>query len=170
MVVLLYLAVIDCADAQTQKYAVEIAAPADLQKLLQENLDIVRWSKREDTTPGQLAQLYKSAPDQIREILATEGYFSPHVSASRDRERSPETVRFVIEPGEPARISTIDLKISGPVADDPRESARIAEARAAFGMHPGDIFRQKQWSAAKDAVVQSLSHRVYGAAHVSSSK
>jgi translocation and assembly module TamA len=168
--VLLYLALVNCAHAQTQKYAVEIAAPANLQKLLQENLDIVRWSKREDVTPGQLAQLYKSAPDQIRELLATEGYFSPQVSASRDRERKPETVRFRVEPGEPARISTIDLKITGPVAYDPRASARIGEARAAFGMHPGDIFRQKQWSAGKDAVVQSLARTVYGAAHVSSSK
>ena len=71
--------------AKPAPYVVEIGAPRDLEKLLQDNLDIVRWSKREDVTPGQIEQLYKTAPEQIGELLATEGFFSPQVIPSIGR-------------------------------------------------------------------------------------
>ena len=158
------------ADAQALKYSVEIVAPSTLEKLLEANLDIVRWSKRDDVTPGQLAQLYKSAPEQIAELLATEGYFSPRIEPTRDRQKKPEVVRFVVEPGEPTHIATIDLRITGPVLKDARASERVAEARKALGISIGDVFRQKQWNAGKDAVVHSLARQMYGAARVSSSK
>ena len=156
--------------APAAKYAVEIVAPRALEKVLQDNLDIVRWSKREDVTPGQVEQLYKTAPDQIAELLATEGYFSAHVEASFERQKQPELIRFVIDPGEPARIASIDLRIVGPVTADTQASKRIAEARAAFTFKVGDTFRQKVWAQGKDAVVHSLARRVYAAARVSSSR
>jgi translocation and assembly module TamA len=159
-----------CANADTPKFTVQIDAPSNLQKLLEDNLDIVRWSKRSDVTPGQIAQLYKTAPDQIKELLATAGYFTPQVSASRQRDKRPEVIRFAVVPGEPARIATIDVRITGAVVDDSHGNARIAEARAAIGMKPGDTFTQKRWSAGKEAVVQSLARLVYGAAHITSSK
>ncbi len=156
--------------APATKYAVEIVAPGALEKVLQDNLDIVRWSKREDVTPGQVEQLYKTAPDQIAELLATEGYFSAHVEASFERQKQPELVRFVVDPGEPARIASIDLRIVGPVTADTQASKRIAEARAAFTFKVGDTFRQKVWAQGKDAVVHSLARRMYAAARVSSSR
>ena len=169
-VLLLWCATALPAHAQALKYSVEIVAPSALKKLLEANLDIVRWSKRDDVTPGQLAQLYKSAPEQIAELLATEGYFSPRVEPTRDRQKKPEVVRFVVEPGEPTHIATIDLRITGAVLKDARASERIAEARKALGISIGDVFRQKQWNAGKDAVVHSLARQIYGAARVASSK
>jgi len=156
--------------AAQPKFTVEIVAPRDLEKLLQTNLDIVRWSKRDEVTPGQIEQLYKTAPEQIAELLATEGYFSPHIEAVLDRQKSPPAARFVVEPGEPARISTIDLRIIGEVTKDAAASDRLAQARAAFALKPGDVFRQKQWNDGKEAVVRSLARKVYAAARVSSSR
>jgi len=156
--------------APAGKFGVEIVAPSALEKVLRDDLDIVRWSKREDVTPGQVEQLYKTAPDQIAEILATEGYFSAHVEASFERQKQPQVIRFVIDPGEPARIAGIDLRIIGPVTADAQASKRIAEAHAAFTLKVGDIFRQKLWAQGKDAVVHSLARRVYAAARVSSSR
>jgi translocation and assembly module TamA len=156
--------------APAAKYAVEIVAPRALEKVLQDNLDIVRWSKREDVTPGQVEQLYKTAPDQIAELLATEGYFSAHVEASFERQKQPELIRFVVDPGEPARIASIDLRVVGPVTTDAQASKRITEARAAFTFKVGDSFQQNVWKQGKDAVVHSLARRVYAAARVSSSR
>src|SRR5690349_950146 len=130
------------AHAQAPRYSVQIDAPSALEKLLANNLDIVRWSKRPDVTPGQIAQLYKSAPDQIKELLATAGYFTPLVSASRHRDKTPELIRFAIAPGEPARVGTLDVRIIGDVAKDSHAAVRIAAARAAIGLRPGDIFTQ----------------------------
>jgi translocation and assembly module TamA len=156
--------------AAQPKFTVEIVAPHDLEKLLQTNLDIVRWSKREEVTPGQIEQLYKTAPEQITELLATEGYFSPHIEAALDRQKSPAAARFVVEPGEPARISTVDLRIVGDVTKDAAAAERLAQARAAFPLKPGDVFSQKRWNDGKDAVARSLARKVYAAARVSSSR
>lgn len=158
------------AAAQAAPYVVEIGGPRDLEKLLQDNLDIVRWSKREDVTPGQIEQLYKTAPEQIGELLATEGYFSPQITPSIDRTRTPAVIRFAIDPGTPSRIETIDLRITGPVTHDPQGAQRIAQAKAAFPLKVGDRFRQKLWDQGKQAVVQSLAAHVYAAAEVSSSR
>ena len=67
------------AHAQDRVLKVEVVAPKPLVEVLNANLDIVRWSKRGNLTAGQLEQLYETAPDQVRELVATEGYFAPVV-------------------------------------------------------------------------------------------
>jgi translocation and assembly module TamA len=121
-------------------------------------------------TPGQIEQLYKTAPEQIGELLATEGYFSPQITPSIDRTRTPAVIRFAIDPGTPSRIETIDLRITGPVTHDPQGAQRIAQAKAAFPLKVGDTFRQKLWDQGKQAMVQSLAAHVYAAAEVASSR
>jgi len=69
------------------KFRVQITAPSDLTSLLEANLDIVRWSIRPDVSEDQLRQLLKTAPQQVRDLLATEGYFSPAVESALDRDQ-----------------------------------------------------------------------------------
>ena len=170
----LCLASILCATpafpAERGVYRVEIAAPDPLAKLLEANLDIVRWSKRADVTPERLEQLFRTAPAQVKEILATEGYFSPRVEPSLEQTKDGSLARFVVEPGEPARVTQIDLTISGPVTQDPKGNQRIERARRAFRIKEGDVFRQPEWNAAKERVVGSLARNVYATAHIESSR
>lgn len=158
------------AQADASQYTVQITAPHGLDKLLESNLDIVRWSKRTDVTPGQMEQLYKTAPEQITELLATEGYFSSHVEASIDREKKPEVIHFAVDPGEAVHVSSIDLRVVGDVKNDPEADARIAQVGQAFAIKVGDVFRQTQWNAAKDSAVHSLARKVYAAARITSSR
>ena len=53
------------------KFRVQITAPSDLTSLLEANLDIMRWSIRPDVSEDQLRQLFKTAPQQVRDLLAT---------------------------------------------------------------------------------------------------
>ena len=156
--------------AQPARFRVELSAPGPLAKLLQSNLDIERWSKRDDVTDGQLQQLVRAAPDQTRQILATEGYFSPKITVSVEAAGEFQTVRLTVEPGAPAKVSSIDLRFIGPVRHEAKGPARMEEARRAFGIKPGDVFRQTEWNEAKERVVRALGRRLYAAAHVDSSR
>ncbi|MEO8626522.1 MAG: BamA/TamA family outer membrane protein [Betaproteobacteria bacterium] len=157
------------AIAQAFSYRVEITAPEPLAKQLRTNLDIERWSHHADVTEGQFEQLFHSAPDQIREILATDGYFSPEVDATLEPGTTP-TARFTIRPGEPTRIAKIDFKVTGAVTQDAQGAARIEDARRTFAIKAGDIFRQASWTATKDAAVHSLTRLRYPTAHIVSSR
>ena len=142
--------------AQGAVYKVEIDAPEELTTLLRENLDLVRWSTRDDVSEDQLRQLEKTAPEQARELLATEGYFSAQVRAVLER-RDPEwLVRMYVVPGEPTRVGAIDFTVSGAIESDPQREARVAAARKAFAMKQGEIFRQSDWDDGKQRAVGPL--------------
>jgi len=158
------------AHAQTRTLRVELVAPKTLTEVLTANLDIVRWSKRGDLTAGQLEQLYETAPDQVRELAATEGYFSPTVKPSLEQRDGVWVARFEVEPGEPTRVSSVDVAVVGPIAQDPEAERRIEQARGAFRMRPGDVFRQADWAANKESALRQIARLRYATARIAESR
>ena len=152
------------------EHKVEIVAPPELAKLLQANLDIVHWSARPDVTADQLAQLYLTAPEQIKTLLATEGYFSPSVESSLEESPLKWLAKFTVTPGQPTKVSSVQIDFSGAVMGDPNRDERLAQARKAFTIKPGDIFRQSAWDEAKAGAVKSLASFRYATAHVTASR
>jgi translocation and assembly module TamA len=169
------LALSPAAPAQTTeaprfRVAIDVAEPA-LAKLLAANLDLVRWSTRPEVSTQQLRQLVSTAPDQARELLATEGYFSPQVEASLAGDESGlPLVRLRVTPGEPTRVASVELSVRGAVESDPAFAQRQQAAREAFTLKPGEIFRQADWAGAKVRAVQSLRAKHYAAAEVAISR
>ncbi len=61
-------------------YKVDIeASPRAVRKLLEEHLDIARFAKRDDISDDQFGFLVTATPQQVRDLTATAGYFSPVV-------------------------------------------------------------------------------------------
>ena len=156
--------------AQTRTLKVDLVAPKPLADVLAANLDIVRWSQRGDLTAGQLEQLYETAPDQVRELAATEGYFTPTVKASLEQRDGVWVARFEVDPGEPTRVSSVELSVVGPIAQDPDAAKRIEQARRAFRMQPGDLFRQADWTASKQRALRRIARLRYATARISESR
>jgi translocation and assembly module TamA len=170
---LLLLLLLDAAAASavdTVKFRVQITAPSDLTPLLESNLDIVRWSTRADVSQDQLRQLLKTAPQQARDLLATEGYFSPSVESALERDKQMWVARLTVWPGEPTRVLRVDLQITGAIEQDPQRKQRVQRARDAFGIRPGSAFRQADWERAKQDAVHSLHHKRYAAARITASR
>jgi translocation and assembly module TamA len=166
-------ALLSCASAsaaEPPKYKVEILAPPELAKLLQANLDIVRWSARPDVTPDQLAQLYLTAPQQIETLLATEGYFSPKVQSTLEEPAGKWIAKFQITPGESTKVTSVQITFSGAVMRDSDREKRLAQARKAFNIKPGEVFRQTAWEEAKAGAVKSLTAFRFATAHVTTSR
>ena len=156
------------ADSPTLR--VEIGAPEELRKPLEDNLDIVRWSRRGGLTPGQIEQLYASVSAQVREIVATEGYFQPSVVPTLEKSESAWTVRLEVEPGEPTRIASVEVNVNGAVRQDPDGQARIDRARRVFRLQPGERFRQAEWSEAKARALRSFTRQRYATAAIEESR
>ncbi len=147
-------------------YRVKIIVPSDLTALLESNLDIVRWSSRAQVSEDQLRQLFKTAPQQVKDLLATEGYFSPAVEADLEPGKEIWTATLTIWPGEPTRVTSIEITIGGAIDNDPDRIKRIEDAKDAFGIKIGSVFRQADWDTAKQRALHSLHRKRYAAASV----
>ena len=167
-VLLLYAAAAAAIDEV--KFRVQLTAPSDLTGMLESNLDIVRWSTRPDVSEDQLRQLLKTAPQQVRDLLATEGYFSPAVESALEGEQQMWVARLTVWPGEPTRVVSAELRITGAIDQDPQRQQRLRQARAAFGIQPGSVFRQAEWERAKQDAVHSLRRKRYAAARIVESR
>lgn len=141
------------------KYDIEIDAPRALKKLLEEHLDLARFAKREDVTDDQFDFLVTATPQQVRDLAATDGYFSPVVRTDVRRAGEQKRVTVHVDPGPRTTVSSVDLAFEGPVLTE--EPARQDATRFGFSMHMGDPFTEAAWSAAKDAALKQLQARRY---------
>ena len=152
------------------KFRVQVAAAVRSTGLLDSNLDIVRWSTRADVSEDQLRQLFKTAPRQVRDLLATEGTSRRTVESALDAISRCGSRSSTVWPGEATRVASIDLQITGAIDQDPQRQQRLRQAREAFGIQRGSVFRQAEWERAKQDTVHSLHHQRYAAARIVDSR
>jgi len=153
------------------KHRVAIDAPLALADALRSGLDLYRWQGYETMTPELLARLMTEAELEARNILAANGYFSPAVKATLDAAVEPQVVRIAVEPGEPARVTDLDLRFSGPLADDnARADALMKAVREDWLLPPGTIFTQLGWDRAKRRAVDIVAERLYAGARIAQSE
>lgn len=152
-------------------YRVELDVPAAYRDLLEKNLDINRWHGNPVLNTAQLQSLYQAAPDNIRTLLATEGFYSPEITASIALQDQPIRIRFVIVPGPPTQVAQLDLSLQGAVAQTPDERDKLlAQLRQAWLLPPGSVFRQAAWESAKRDALKTLLTGRFPAARIVSSQ
>lgn len=139
-------------------YRVRIDAPGDLDELLEENLDLVRWRGNSRVDLEQLQRLIKETPEQARKLLATEGYYSPKISAGLNNAggAQPEA-RVIVDPGEPVTVGDIDLVLQGfaplEAGGAPFDGAAL---RNRWSLPVGARFRQGDWEDAKRGLLRDV--------------
>jgi translocation and assembly module TamA len=167
---------VHAANGLTSFYTVTLQAPLAQRKLLESHLELYRWRDSERMDETQLRLLVGQAPTQVRTLLATEGFYSPQVRATLERVTLEQkggawSVNLDVEPGEPVRVSGVDLKIAGALDDGSAAShGRLAQIRADWSLHPGAVFRHEDWEAAKRAALRSLLLQRYPAAAIQQSQ
>jgi translocation and assembly module TamA len=153
---------------------IEIQAPGPLKALLEQNLDLVRLGSlaRDDVDDTEWARLIDASPAQVRELLQTEGYFSPQVRIERQPGRAegqPDRVRLLVEPGPRARVARLNLEADGALergaaAGEPHAMATMAAWRRGWELPEGAEFRNPDWSSAKAAALARLRAAGYATA------
>ena len=158
----LALLALAAARAQGVSYTVRIDAPGPLEELLQDNLDLVRWRGNPRLDLNQLQRLVKNTPDQVRTLVATEGYYSPTVSAGLDTSGAEPVARVLVEPGRPVLVSDVELVLQGfePVgAGGVTFDANALRRR--WGLGVGQQFRQAEWEGAKRNLLRQVTQVRY---------
>ncbi len=148
-----------------QTYQVEIAAPRPFRKLLTENLEIVKRRDSPLMTEDQLRRIYRNTPEEIRKLMATQGFFSPKIESSLKLPNGKWLARFSVEPGEPSRIARVSIEFEGAI-----EPQRVAELREKWRLESGEIFSQEEWDSAKRALLRELSAKRYAYARIAKSE
>lgn len=151
-------------------YTVRIEIQEEYRKLLENNLEIMQWRTNPRMNLDQLRRIHARTADAMRELLATEGYFSPRIAGSLKKEAAGWVAAFKIDPGKPVWVDRFAIRIEGPVLSDPAEAAALHEKMSTkWLLGAGKQFRQAEWEDAKRRALQLLLVERYPGARITHS-
>lgn len=147
-----------------------VRAPEPLRQLLEDNLELRRYREVSDLDDAEIARLVVVAEKDARELLATQGYFSPEVRITRER-AARTTLVVAVEPGPRTRVGDVDISFEGDIAGstDPDAVAQREEIRSGWGLRVGEPFTQRGWDEAKSQATRQLLARRYPAGRIADS-
>ncbi len=139
-----------------------------MRSLLKDHLDLARFAKRDDVSDEQFQFLVTATPQDVRDLVATEGYFTPVVRTDVKVVDNKKTVTVSVDPGPQTTVASVSLTFKGAVTtEDPKQENT---ARFAFSVQEGDAFSQDAWSDAKNAALKALQARRYLGAKITRSQ
>lgn len=154
----------DQADGRAN-YAYEIDAPESLVKLIRDNTLLGRWQYRDDYDIGQRALFVRRAPDEVRQVLSTEGFFQPEVEI----EESLFKVRMKVWTGPRSTVNRATVSFEGAIAD-PQYGSRREALEKSWPLPAGSFFSQKLWNSAKRDLLTELRNNAFPRAKISESR
>jgi translocation and assembly module TamA len=96
-------------------------------------LTLTRYAARDDLTDAQVRKLADRAVDEATDALRPYGYYAPSVRSRASRDDPRWIVRLKIKPGEPVRMTSVQVGLTGAGSD---EAALRAIAPASL-LQPG---------------------------------
>ena len=157
----LALTLFACSPAQSS--ALSLSAPESLRALLTANFELPA------TLPDETATFMYRAQQEIGELLATEGYFTPTLTLHSVGPDGNQTLEVV--PGPRTLVSELNIEFTGDLSSDtPEHRARIERLRAAWALKIGVPLRSSDWEQAKAALLASVAQADYAAAQISLSQ
>jgi translocation and assembly module TamA len=148
---------VEAPEHRAVSYEVNIDAPRSLRDLLESNLDLMRWRGNPRVDIDQLQRLVRGTPDEVKTLIATEGYYSPTVTSTLDTSGGTPVARVNVEPGPPVTVNDVDIELRGFVPFD-KDSAPFdaAALRSRWTLPVGSRFRTADWESAKRDMVRQI--------------
>ncbi len=149
--------------AKPVQYDVDIDAPQTIKTLLEQNLDLIRWRGNEQIDMAQLRRLYRNTPDEIRQLVETEGYYSPVIKTDMQKlESGSRRIVIHVDPGKPVKVTTVDIGFKGAITTQ-KSSLKpdIEQLKSRWQLPVGSVFRMADWEAAKIALLKQVTRVRY---------
>lgn len=166
---LLLLAVLCAGSAHA--LTVEVVAPEAVKTLLMQHLETARAARlNERMDAEEMARLQRQSDQTARDLLATEGYFSPQIESAVEWLNGDWRVDYRVVPGPRTQVRNVNLTFAGALktaADQDALRTRIANS---FPMKPGTPFRQADWDTTKLVLLRPLLVDTYPTARISTSE
>lgn len=150
---------------------VEVVAPDVLKVLLMQHLETARAARlNERMDAEEMARLQRQSDQTARDLLATEGYFSPQVESAVEWLNGDWRVEYQVVPGPRTEVRNVALTIEGALKTAVNQDALRARIEKSFPLKPGMPFRQTDWEAAKLVVLRPVLVDTYPTARISASE
>ncbi|MDA7415428.1 autotransporter assembly complex protein TamA [Xenophilus arseniciresistens] len=149
---------------ENHAFSVEVLADDDeLRELLEKHLELQRYRQLDDLELAEVSRLMVAAEANARQLLATQGYFTPALTLElQDRpedRKAPHRIVVRVQPGERTQVEAVQVDFAGPITSD--EDARVQREliRSGWSLAPGQVFTQQSWDNAKTVGLRALTAR-----------
>ena len=164
LVVATPLAAQPTAAGDSPPFVLAVQAPAPFDALLQQHLELVRFQRLPDLGRTELERLLAQTPANVRELLGTQGHFSPTVDLQLNEATqagAPPVVNLRVDPGPLTRIASVNLWLFGPAQSDAAAAEHRAQLPRDWSLSVGQPFSQSAWDSAKAGALRGFTARRY---------
>ena len=155
-------------------FTLQVQAPDGLRELLEQNMELRRYTRLGDLQPSELSRLLVAAEADVRTLLGTQGYFSPDITiesrAAPEGSAAPRTVHVAVEPGAQTTVASAHIGFTGSGAQADEFSRRQSRVERNWALPPGQTFTQSAWDNAKTQGLRRLQERDYPTARLADSR
>lgn len=151
------------------RFQMEVQAPAPLDDLIKRHADIQRFATLGGLTPSELQRLLALAPQNLRQLLATQGYFSPDIQFTLASSTEVQVVKVVVQPGSQTKVASLKIDWLGDAASAPQAKALRESIESSWGLGVGSAFSQTEWGQAKSLALRTMTLQRYPRASIDSS-
>lgn len=139
------------ADASVSVEVVLRGLDDPLRENVRRFLSISELEDAEEVTAREVRRRHRLAPGQIREALMPFGYYRPSVGSELEPEGAGFVARYRVEPGEPARLRRVDVRLVGEGKDFPA----LQQTLQGVELAPGERLVHGRYEAAKAALFEA---------------
>ena len=167
-------------NTQGKSFDIRIESPDDdIRKLLDRHLELKRYQKVSDLDDAELRQLLSNSETNIRQLLGTQGYFTPTirqelqapVAAGTAQAGGPlPEVVISVDPGPQTAVRQVGLHFAGAITDYPPALPQLGEIYNGWGLPLDDPFTQNAWSDAKTLALRGLQAERFPTARLADSQ
>lgn len=123
-----------------------------LRELLQKHLSIHEAMQHPRMNESEWRRLVQKTPQEIADLLATEGYFKAKTTVYQP---AAQVAEFHLTLPQQAKVSTVDVAITGEIQQTKHQST-LETAQKSWPLPVNSVFTQSAWSSAKKELLGSL--------------
>ena len=125
---------------------------ASLRTLLEKYLTIHEAMQNPRMNKGEWRRLMQKTPQEISDLLATEGYFKVRTTVTRP---APDTADFHLLLPPQAKVNKVNLTLNGEIQQAAHQEI-LEKAQKSWTLPVNSVFTQSTWSSAKRDLLATL--------------
>lgn len=142
----------------TPKFPVKIETKnSEVKSMLEEYLPLITQQQDEELDKEQVGFLAEEAPDNVKTMLKTKGYFNGSVNV----QDNGSSYTVAVNPGPRTKIDNVSVAILGDILSDNNLAEYYQKAMANWQQPVGENFDQDGWSGSKTSVLSAVTRKKY---------
>ena len=139
---------------------------SEIKDMIEEHLPLITQQQEEVLDKEQVGFLAEEAPDNVKTMLRSKGYFNSKVSLTE--KNGGYTVHII--PGPRTKISNVSVAILGDILSDGNLAEYYRNAMSNWQQPVGSDFNQDDWESSKTSVLSAVTRKGYPLAKLSNTQ